>query len=158
VPQREPRAPTRSRATKSPTVAAARQGLEPTSRPRVLVVDDRETNRFLLEEALAEIGAEIVVAEGGKRALEIVSAADPEVVILDFQMPGLNGAETARRIKARPGAPFTYVILISAYPEAEEELHRDPSRADRFLGKPFPLDALRAAVGEGLRAVRERRG
>jgi len=132
--------------------------LEPTPPPRVLVVDDRETNRFLLEEALAEIGAEIVVAEGGKQALEIVCASAPEVVVLDFQMPDLNGAETARRIKGRPGAPFTYVILMSGYPEAEEALHRDPSRADRFLGKPFALDELRALVCEGLRAARERRG
>jgi CheY-like chemotaxis protein len=132
--------------------------LEPTSRPRVLLVDDRESNRVLLEEALAEIGAEIVVAEGGKRALEIVSASEPEVVVLDFQMPDLNGAETARRIKRRPGAPFTYVILMSGYSEAEEELHRDPLCADRFLGKPFALDEFRAAVGEGLRAARERRG
>jgi CheY-like chemotaxis protein len=133
--------------------------LEPTfSRPRVLLVDDRETNRFLLEEALAEIGAEVVVAEGGKRALEIVSSSAPEVVVLDFQMPDLNGVETARQIKGRAGAPFTYVILMSGYPEAEAELNRDPSPADLFLGKPFALDELRAAVGEGLRAARARRG
>src|SRR5439155_3052580 len=131
--------PARSPATSSTTARRRRKSrsLEPTSRPRVLVVDDRENNRFLLEEALAEVGAEIVVAESGKRALEIVFASEPEVVVLDFQMPDLNGAETAREIKKRPGAPFTYVILMSGYPEAEVELHRDPSRADRFLGRPF---------------------
>ena len=132
--------------------------MEATSLPRVLLVDDLETNRFLLEEALAEVGAEILVADTGERALEIVSASQPEVVLLDFQMPDPNGAETARRIKGRAAAPFTYVILMSGYREAEEELLRDPSRADRFLSRPFALDELRAAVGEGLRVARERRG
>ena len=82
------------------------------------MVDDLETNRFLLEEALAETGVEILSADGGRRALEIVSASHPEVVVVDFQMPGLNGAATARRIKQleRSGAPFSYVILMSGYP------------------------------------------
>ena len=145
-------APIRSPATKD-----VGRHLEPTSRPRVLLVDDLETNRFLLEEALAEVGVEILVAETGKRALDIVSASQPEVVVIDFQMPGLTGAETVRRIKARPGAPFTYVILMSGYREAGEEDVGDPAYADRFLGRPFALDELRASVEEGLRLAHERR-
>ena len=125
----------------------------------MLVVDDLETNRFLLEEALAETGVEILTADGGRRALEIVSASHPEVVVVDFQMPGLNGAATARRIKQLEGsgAPFCYVILMSGYREVEErELTRD-SPADRFLARPFGVEELRAAVEAGLRVARERR-
>ena len=123
------------------------------------MVDDLETNRFLLEEALGEAGVEILSADGGGRALEIVSASHPEVVVVDFQMPGLNGAAATRRIKQteQSGAPFSYVILMSGYREVEErELTRD-SPADRFLARPFGVEELRAAVEEGLRVARERR-
>ena len=127
----------------------------------MLVVDDLETNRFLLEEALADTGVEVLSAQSGKQALEIVATSHPEVVLLDFQMPGLNGAATARRIRqqtAQEGRPFSYVILMSGYREAEErELMRD-SPADRFLARPFAVEELRAAVEEGLRVARERRG
>jgi len=126
-------------------------------RPRVLLVDDVETNRFLLEEALGEIGAEIISTGSGKRALEIVSASHPEVVVLDFQMPDMNGAEAARRIKQQTTAPFTYVILMSGYDEAEETDAIRGSLADRFLGKPYTLSELRGSVEEGLRIARERR-
>ena len=130
--------------------------MSPVSRPRVLLVDDLETNRFLLEEALGEIGAEISSTGSGKRALELVSASHPEVVVIDFQMPDLSGAEAARWIKQRADAPFTYVILMSGYHEEETELIR-ASLADRFLGKPYKLSALRGAVEEGLRIASERR-
>jgi CheY-like chemotaxis protein len=135
--------------------------LQPASRPRVLVVDDLETNRFLVEEALSDAGVEILSAQSGRQALEIVSASHPEVVLLDFQMPGLNGAATARRIRQQVeqgAAPFCYVVLMSGYREAEErELMRD-SPADCFLARPFAVEDLRAAVEEGLRVARDRRG
>jgi two-component system sensor histidine kinase/response regulator len=127
--------------------------------PRILLVDDLETNRFLLEEALADIGAEIFTADSGTRALDMLDACRPDVVLLDFQMPELNGAETARRIKQaeQSGAPFTFVILTSGYREAEDAALAEGLLADRFLGKPYALDDLRSLVGEGLRVARERR-
>ena len=126
--------------------------------PRVLLVDDLETNRFLLEEALGGIDAEILTAENGRQALDIVDRLEPAVMVIDFQMPELSGAETSRRIKSRASAPFTYVILTSGYREAEESATFRASLADRFLGKPYRVDELRAAVEEGLRIARERRG
>ena len=127
--------------------------------PRILLVDDLEANRFLLEEALADIGAEIFTAESGLRALDLLGTCRPDVVLLDFQMPELNGVETTRRIKQaeRSGAPFTFVILTSGYREAEDAALCEGLLADRFLGKPYALDELRNLVGEGLRIARERR-
>lgn len=121
----------------------------------VLIVDDVEHNRFLLEEALDGLGLEVHTAESGTRALEIVAASDPEVIVLDLQMPGMDGADTSRRIRER--SPLAYVLLVSGYHEAEagDDLRR--ARADRFLGKPYSLDDIRSAVEEGLRIARERR-
>lgn len=124
---------------------------------RILLVDDLDSNRFLLGEALADLGAEILTAASGKRALDIVSASRPEVVVLDFQMPDLNGAETSRRIKSQVGAPFTYVILMSGYREAEQAGILGRSQADRFLAKPYAVSEVRAAVREGLRVAGDRR-
>jgi len=122
----------------------------------VLVVDDMATNRFLIEEALGEIDADVVIAEDGERALAIASATHPEVVLVDFQMPGLNGAETARRIKAHEG-PFSYVILMSGYRAVEESPAYRAAPVDRFLDRPFGIEELRAAVVEGLAISRGRR-
>ncbi len=120
-------------------------------------MDDLDVNRFLLEEGLSRIGAEILSAASGKRALEIVSASHPEVVVLDLQMPDLTGAETSRRIKGDPALPFTFIILMSGYREVEESEVLKDSLADRFLGKPYALDDLRSAVAEGIAAAQARR-
>ncbi len=121
------------------------------------MVDDLDVNRFLLEEGLSQIGAEILSADNGKRALEMVSASHPEVMVLDFQMPDVTGAEISRRIKSDPALPFTFIILMSGYREVEESEAVKDSRADRFLGKPYALDDLRSLVAEGIAAARARR-
>lgn len=123
---------------------------------RVLIVDDLEHNRFLLEEALAGLG-EIRSAADGAGALETVGEFLPEVVVVDFQMPGMDGAETSRRIKADPRLPFTYVLLLSGYHEADATEGIGRAGADRFLRKPYALDEVREAVREGLRVAEERR-
>jgi CheY-like chemotaxis protein len=124
---------------------------------RILVIDDVETNRFLLEEALEGLADEIHSASDGNRALDLVRELDPEVAVLDFQMPGMNGLETARRVKEREGAPYTWVLLLSGHHDIGEVERFDRSSADRFLAKPYRLDAVREAVREGLRIAAERR-
>jgi two-component system, cell cycle response regulator len=124
---------------------------------KLLLVDDVETNRFLLEEALADTGLEILSADGGERAIEIWASHHPEIALVDLQMPGVDGAEVARRIKSEPAAPFTYVLIVSGFREAEREDAVRSSGADRFLGKPYTLADLRAAVDEGIRLALDRR-
>jgi CheY-like chemotaxis protein len=124
---------------------------------RILVVDDLEHNRFLLEESLEGLGLEILTAPDGERALGIVETLHPEVVLLDFQMPGIDGAETARRIKKNEALPYTYVLLVSGYHEADLTEGVDRGDADRFLRKPYTLDQIRDSVREALRLVAERR-
>lgn len=126
-------------------------------RARLLLVDDLETNRFLLEEALQDMNLEILSVESGEQAIERVHEASPDVVLLDLQMPGLDGAETSRRIRALPGGCDLYVLLISGYGETERDSVLRRSQVDRFLAKPYTLSDLRRAVREGLRIARERR-
>lgn len=128
------------------------------STARLLLVDDLETNRFLLEEALQEMGLDIISAESGERAIEIARERRPDIVLLDLQMPGLDGAETSRQIRELPGGQLVYVLLISGYGESEKDAVLGHSRADRFLAKPYTLDKLRLAVQEGLSVARRKRG
>ena len=124
---------------------------------RLLLVDDLETNRFLLEEALQGMGLDIVCAESGQRAIEITAERCPEVILLDLQMPGLDGAETSCRIRELPGGTSAYILLISGYGETERAAVLRRSFADRFLAKPYTLEDLREAVNEGLRIARKRK-
>jgi len=125
--------------------------------PRILIVDDLESNRFLLEEALTGLAPEIVSVENGLLALEAVETLEPEVVVLDFQMPGIDGVETSRRIKDREGAPYTYVVLLSGYYEIEQSSGIERSGADTFVRKPHTVDEIRTAVQEGLEITTRRR-
>lgn len=127
------------------------------STARLLLVDDLETNRFLLEEALQEMGLDIISAESGERAIEIVRERSPDIVLLDLQMPGLDGAETSRRIRELRGGQLVYVLLISGYGESEKDAVLGRSLADRFLAKPYTLDELRLAVRQGLSVAARRK-
>ena len=124
----------------------------------ILLVDDVEANRFLLEEALADLGAEIHSAATGDEALELWRRHAPEVALVDLQMPGVDGLVVARRIKADSSAPFTYVMIVSGFDKADQAEAVRASGADRFLAKPCRIADLRSAVEEGLRLARERRG
>lgn len=126
--------------------------------PTLLLVDDVEANRFLLEEALDDLGLEILSASGGEDAIALWEGRHPAIALVDLQMPGLDGTDVARRIKADADAPFTYVLIVSGFREAEQEEAVRASGADRFLGKPYSLADLRSAVDEGLRIALERRG
>lgn len=125
--------------------------------PRLLLVDDIEANRFLLEEALGEPGLEILSAQDGEQAIALWRRHGPEIALVDLQMPGIDGLEVARQIKATGDAPFTYVLILSGFREADQEVAVRNAGADRFLGKPYTLTELRAAVDEGLRIAKARR-
>jgi CheY-like chemotaxis protein len=128
------------------------------SRPCILVVDDLPTNRFLLEETLAELDAEIVSADSGRAALDVASEKSPHVALVDFQMPDLDGGQTAIALKGREGAPFVYVVLVSGYRDVKDEVPAAVREAvDRFISKPYTLANVRDAVLEGLRIAAERR-
>jgi len=125
--------------------------------PRLLLVDDIEANRFLLEEALGDARLEILSAAHGEEAIELWRRHGPEIALVDLQMPGIDGLEVARQIKSSAEAPFTYVLMLSGFREADQEVAVRASGADRFLGKPYTLTELRAAVDEGLRIANARR-
>jgi len=133
--------------------------LSPPSAPRVLVVDDDEAvARWMAEEVQsAHRDWEVAQAHDGFTAGELVGAWRPDVVILDLRMPGVDGFETCRRIKARPETRETAVIAVTAYPtaEAKDRILACGARAclDKPLDRTLLLAELEAAVAAARRAV-----
>ncbi|CAN5588337.1 hypothetical protein BH18ACT1_BH18ACT1_18770 [soil metagenome] len=126
------------------------------ARGRVLMVDDRADNLLALEAVLCDLDADLVRAGSGEEALRALLAGDFAVIILDVQMPGMDGFETARLIKAREktrNVPIIFLTAISG--EAEHHLQGYRSGAVDYVYKPFSPEALRAKAAVFLELWRQ---
>jgi two-component system, chemotaxis family, chemotaxis protein CheY len=125
----------------------------------ILVVDDDETIRDLLDMTLSEEGYEVVAAPNGAAALELVRRARPDVILLDMKMPVLDGWQFARAYRAAPGPHAPVVVLTAAENAAQRAAE---IKADGWIAKPFDLDELlrviqqHAAPLHGLGSPQER--
>lgn len=117
---------------------------------RILVVDDTEDNLSLLEAILTEEGYEVDVAKNGKSALAKIEASPPDLVLTDAMMPGMDGYEVTRRIRANKNLPFIPILLITAYAEADIPQGLDLGAND-FIRKPIDYDELMARIKAFLR-------
>jgi excisionase family DNA binding protein len=116
------------------------------ARPRVLIVDDDQGIRDTLRDALAWQACEVEVAEDGYQGLIKVGTFQPHLLILDLRMPGLDGFQVCRRIKADPATRATQILAITAYPEGDARERLLEAGAAGFLKKPFSLGELQAEV------------
>ena len=117
---------------------------------RVLVVDDNPMNRDLLARRVARLGHTVTLAEHGRAAVEQLTAAAFDVILLDVEMPELNGYEVLAWLKADPVRARIPVIMISAVQDAEDIARCIELGADDFLPKPFDPLLLKARLGASL--------
>jgi DNA-binding response OmpR family regulator len=108
-------------------------------KPRILVVDDDLPILALMRSVLTEFGFEPVAAASGEEALALADSARPDLVLLDFQMPEMTGAEVMARLRA-DGAARVPVLILSGYPMSNTEIAA--LDADGAVLKPFDLQAL----------------
>jgi len=113
---------------------------------KILVVDDDPSTRLALGELLEHAGHEVVTAAGGHAAWAELERAHFPLVLLDRVMPGLDGIELCRRIRARRRARYTYVILVTMVGGKEPYLEGMSAGADDYFSKPFDPDELRARL------------
>ena len=104
--------------------------------PIILVTDDCEANRELLEAWLIQEGYEVAMAENGQAALDYVREHPVDVILLDVMMPRVDGFEVCQRIKNEPGIGFIPVVLVTGLKEVEHRIHANEVSADDFLSKP----------------------
>src|SRR6266513_6286681 len=119
--------------------------------PLILVVDDVPDNVEILQLRLESQGYEVVTAGDGEAALAIIRDRLPDLVLLDIQMPKLDGIETVKRLKADQGLPFIPVILVTARADAKDVVAGLEAGGDDYLTKPVDQAALMARVRAMLR-------
>ena len=113
----------------------------------ILIVDDRPENLLALEALLDPLGANLVRATSGDEALKRILTQDFAVILLDVQMPGLNGFETAKLIKSRERSRYIPIIFLTAISKDEQFVFEGYSvGAVDYMFKPFPPDVLRSKV------------
>ena len=115
----------------------------------VLVIDEDPDVRCFIAESLGELGYRVSEASDGSAGLLMFAEHRPDLVIIDYIMPGLSGAEVARRIRA--AAPAQRILFVSGYSETEAITSAAPGTA--LLTKPFRADALDIAVRDALAAA-----
>jgi class 3 adenylate cyclase len=119
--------------------------------PRVLVVDDVAQNVRLLADLLTAKGYTVDTASDGTQALARLIGAPPDLVLLDIVMPGLDGYEVCRRIRANPATAMLPVVMVTALDPASERIKGLEAGADDFLTKPFSQPELLTRVRSLLR-------
>jgi adenylate cyclase len=119
--------------------------------PRILVVDDNETNRDILVTRLAVSNYELLQAGDGEEALAVAREHLPDVILLDVMMPKMDGIEVCRRLKGDPTFPFTPIVLVTAKSDTKDIVEGLEAGADEYLTKPIDQTALVARVKSVLR-------
>ena len=111
---------------------------------KILIVDDESAARAALEVLLRREGFEVRDASDGQAALAECAAFRPDLILLDIVMPGIDGFEVCRRIKATPETRLTPVVLITGLSETEDRIKGINAGADDFLSKPIDMNELLA--------------
>jgi adenylate cyclase len=124
------------------------------SEPTVLVADDRADNTALVRDLLTMQGYQVVTAQDGREALDKIRYHLPDLVLLDLDMPLLDGYEVCRRLKADPTTAEIPVLMLTAWAEPEQRVKGLQLGADDYVTKPFDYRELIARVKVRLRAKR----
>ena len=114
---------------------------------RILVVDDNPMNVEILQGRLAAQGYEIVTAADGEEALSAATAQQPDLILLDVNLPGVDGWAVLGELRAAAGEQTPVVVMTAGYDAQAQALE---TGAQGYLGKPFELDELLDAVGAHL--------
>ena len=118
---------------------------------QILVVEDQEDNRRILRDLLTSAGFDLVEATTGEEGVTLAETHHPDLILMDIQLPGLDGYETTRRIKANPALHQIPIIAVTSYALSGDEVKAKQAGCDAYVTKPFSPRALLAKVREYLR-------
>lgn len=117
-----------------------------TAGAKILIVDDVEVNRLVLEEIMSSMGCEPVLAENGPQALELAEACMPQLILSDISMPGMDGYELCKALKANKHTRDIPIIFISAYDDPRDIVDGLKLGGEDYITKPFITEVVQARV------------
>jgi CheY-like chemotaxis protein len=126
------------------------------AREPILVVDDNPLNLKLTRLLLAGQGYEVRTAMDGREALEILETFRPRLILMDIQLPGMNGLDLTRRLKADPSNQDILVLALTAYAMKGDDQRAREAGCDGYIAKPIDTRSLPAVIKEYLERAESR--
>jgi two-component system cell cycle response regulator DivK len=115
---------------------------------RILVIEDQEDNRRIVRDLLTSAGYESIEVEAGEEAAALAQTQRPDLILMDIQLPGIDGYETTRRIKANPALRRIPIIAVTSYALSGDEVKAMEAGCVGYVTKPFSPRALLAKIRE----------
>ncbi len=117
---------------------------------RILVIEDHEDNRQIMNDTLSRAGFEVIEAVTGEMGVAEAESVHPDLILMDIQLPGIDGYEATRLIKAKPALRHIPIIVVTSYALSGDEVKAKEAGCDAYLAKPFRPRELLATVCEFL--------
>jgi len=117
---------------------------------RILVVEDQEDNRRIVRDLLTNAGYEMIEAVNGEEGVAMAQTERPDLILMDIQLPGLDGYEATRRIKGNPVLAHIPIIAVTSYALSGDDVKALEAGCDAYVTKPFSPRLLLAKVREYL--------
>jgi two-component system cell cycle response regulator DivK len=117
---------------------------------RILVVEDQEDNRRIVRDLLTSVGYEIIEAVTGEAGVTAAESHVPDLILMDIQLPGLDGYDATRRIKANPALQHIPIIAVTSYALSGDDVKAFAAGCNGYVAKPFSPRALLATIREFL--------
>ena len=117
---------------------------------RILVIEDQEDNRRILRDLLSSVGYELIEAENGEDGVAAAAADRPDLILMDIQLPLLDGYEATRRIKAQSALSAIPIIAVTSYALSGDEDKARAAGCEGYVTKPFSSRELHGKIREYL--------
>ena len=117
---------------------------------RILVIEDTEDNRQIIRDLLTSVGYEMIEAVDGLEGVTTAEREQPDLILMDIQLPGIDGYEATRRIRAIPALAKVPIIAVTSYALSGDEAKTREAGCDGYVAKPFSPRQLLAKVREFL--------
>ncbi|MBQ9765592.1 MAG: response regulator [Lachnospiraceae bacterium] len=119
--------------------------------PKILIVDDVESNRFILKNIIEDMGCQPILAENGVQALKVCAHCSPQLILLDISMPEMDGYEFCGIMKDNPATRSIPIIFISAFDETKDIVKGFELGGEDYVTKPFIPEVIKSRVGVHLK-------
>ncbi len=119
---------------------------------RILVVEDTENNRRILNDLLSNAGFEVLEAVDGEKGVAMATESQPDLILMDIQLPVVDGYEATRRIKSNPALRQIPIIAVTSYALSGDEAKARAAGCDGYVAKPFSPRLILSKIREFLKS------